>query len=378
MRRLFRRQKDDRLAPAADGHISAQGEISGIVSVGHHTTNVQVKQATILPAEALSPVGDINPPRGLINLPGRPHLFIGRDQAMADLQAALSAGNEPVVQVVHGLGGIGKSALAARYAATHSGDHSLVWWVTADTPTTIDAGLAALAVALQPALSSALPLEALRERALQWLACHDGWLLVLDNVNDLADIAPLIGRTATGRFLITSRVATGWHAVASAVMGLDALSRREAVDLLTRIAPRQVDGAEQLCTELGYLPLALEQAGAYIAETGISPREYQALLAKYPTVMFESGAAGGDTGRTIARTWRVTLDRLADDPLAGKILRILAWYAPEPIPRSILNRLSAAPDVHRAIGRIAANSMVDISDDMSITVHRLVQAVAAP
>ena len=64
-----------------------------------------------------------------------------------------------------------------------------MWWITADTPAAIEAGLAALAVAVQPALSRALPLEALVEWALQWLACHDGWLLVLDNVNDPADIA---------------------------------------------------------------------------------------------------------------------------------------------------------------------------------------------
>ena len=73
-------------------------------------------------------------------------------------------------------------------------DYTLTWWITAGTPAGIDAGLAGLAVALQPALSGVLPLEALREGAVQWLAAHRGWLLVLDNVTDPADIAPLLAR----------------------------------------------------------------------------------------------------------------------------------------------------------------------------------------
>ena len=71
----------------------------------------------------------------------------------------------------------------------------------------------------------------------------------------------------------------------------------------------------------------------------------------------------------------MTLDRLADDPLVGQVLRIVAWYAPDPIPRAMLNALADPPDLHHAIGRLAAYSMLT-ADDMTITVHRLVQSVA--
>ena len=330
----------------------------------------------ILPAEVFRPVSEVAAPPGLMNLPVHPDLFVGRDEVLADLRAALAAWSGVAVVAVAGLGGVGKSTLAARYAATCAGDHGVVWWIAADNPAAIEAGLAALAVAVQPALSRALPLEALREWALQWLACHDGWLLVLDNVNDPADIAPLTGRVATGRFLVTSRLAVGWHAITSSVVRLDVLSAQDAVELLTRIAPGAADGAGELCIELGCLPLAIEQAGAYLAETAISPRAYLALLAEYPATMFESAATTGNTGRTIARIWRVTLDRLADDPLTGQILRILAWYAHDPIPRALLNALADPPDLHRAIGRLAAYSMIATDEDMSINVHPLVQAVA--
>ena len=231
--------------------------------------------------------------------------------------------------------------------------------------------------ALQPALSGVLPLEALREGAVQWLAAHQGWLLILDNVTDPADVAPLLARAPAGRYLITSRRATGWHATAVPVR-LDVLDPGEAQALLTAILTqdqsRQVDGVGELCADLGFLPLAVEQAGAYLAQAGVTAREYLDLLARYPAAMYQASAEGGDAARTIARIWHVTLDRLADDPLAGQVLRILAWYAPEAIPRALLDGLADPPALLRAVGRLAAYSMLT-ADAGTLAMHRLVQAV---
>ena len=135
-----------------------------------------------------------------------------------------------------------------------------------------------------------------------------------------------------------------------------------------------MDGAGELCAELGFLPLAIEQAGAYLAEAGVTPREYLDLLVRYPVAMYQATAEGGDAARTIARIWRVTLDRLADDPLAGQVLRILAWYAPEAIPRALLDGLADPPALLRAVGRLAAYSMLTAGTD-TLAMHRLVQAV---
>jgi tetratricopeptide (TPR) repeat protein len=188
----------------------------------------------------------------------------------------------------------------------------------------------------------------------------------------------LLARVATGRFLITSRRASGWHNLATPIR-LDVLDETEAVDLLTRILtqeePRDLDGAGELCVELGYLPLAVEQAGAYLAETGATPREYLRLLGSYPAAMYRASAEGGDAERTIARVWHVTLDRLAVEPLTGQVLRILAWYASDDIPRTLLDGLADPPALMGAIGRLAAYSLLT-SDADSLAVHRLVQAVA--
>ena len=337
----------------------------------------QIIQPPPLPTQAFRPWAELAVPLGLANLPTRTGLFVGRAGEMARLDAAVAGPGGVVVQAVHGLGGIGKSTLAAHWAAAHASDYTLTWWITAATPADIDAGLAGLAAALQPALSGGLPLQALREGAVQWLAARQGWLLILDNVTDPADVAPLLARAPACRYLITSRRAAGWHGTAVPVR-LDVLDPAEAEALLSAILtqdrPREVDGAAELCAELGFLPLAIEQAGAYLAQVGATPREYLDLLARYPAAMYQAAAEGGDAARTIARVWRVTLDRLADDPLAGQVLRILAWYAPEAIPRALLDGLADPPVLLRAVGRLAAYSMIT-ADTGVLAMHRLVQAV---
>ena len=330
-----------------------------------------------LPEQAFRPWAELAAPAGLSNLP-RPGLFVGRARELARLDAAMAGPGGVVVQAVHGLGGVGKSTLAARWAAAHAAEYIVTWWITAATPADIDAGLAGLAVALQPALTGVLPLEALREGAVQWLAAHSGWLVILDNVTDPADVAPLLARASAGRYLITSRRASGWHATGVVPVRLDVLDPAEAQALLAAILspdrPQEADGAAELCAELGFLPLAIEQAGAYLAQAGATPREYLDLLARYPAAMYQAAPEGGDAARTIARIWHVTLDRLADDPLAGQVLRILAWYAPDGIPRTLLDGLADPPAVLHAVGRLAAYSMLT-ADAGTLAMHRLVQAV---
>ncbi|MEJ8653447.1 NB-ARC domain-containing protein [Streptomyces sp. MS1.AVA.3] len=233
-------------------------------------------RAVSLPREALRPPAEVAAPAGLDNLSVRPGLFVGRTAELDRLDGALADPGGVVVQAVHGLGGIGKSTLAAYWAATRTHGCAPIRWITADNSSSVQEGLVALAGALEPPLTDdALPPEALAERALQWLATHTGWLLLLDNVNDPADIAPLLARAhARGRFLITSRLATPWHGIPT-VLRLDVLEETESLTLLTRIAttagPRDLDGAAELCAELGHLPLAVEQVAAYLAQSPLPP-----------------------------------------------------------------------------------------------------------
>ncbi|MFB7653992.1 MULTISPECIES: AAA family ATPase [unclassified Streptomyces] len=348
--------------------VTAPGAIGTQNVVEHHT-----HLAAVAP-DGVQLAASVEAPRGLTNLPERPRLFVGRTRELALLRAATEAGDGPLAHVVHGLGGVGKSTLAAHWASEHA-RHSPVWWMSGDSPATLDAGLCALATAVAPALAGYMQQGQLREWALQWLTTHEDWLLVLDNVADPADVKPLLAAVPAGRFLITSRRSTGWHGVAERI-SLDTLEPDEAADLFGRIAPDAGDGIPAVCSELGCLPLAVEQAAAYCLETGTAADEYLALLAEYPADMYTAAVQGGDMQRTVARVWHVTLDRLADDPLAVTILLTVSWFASDDIPRSLLDGLGTPPAVRGAIGRLSAHSMVTLHGTTTLSVHRLVQAVS--
>ncbi|MGI5377046.1 NB-ARC domain-containing protein [Streptomyces sp. CA-251387] len=366
------------VAASGDGSVAAGRDI-GVAATGEGAIGTQIGQyigsLTLQPVDTCPQPASVDSPLRLTNLRERPRLFVGRDRELAVLDAALTTPGEAVAHALHGLGGIGKSTLAAHWAAQQTA-YAPVWWVTADSPAAIDDGLARLASALHPALAAHLPQERLSEWALQWLATHNDWLIVLDDVADPAHVKPLLARAPNGRFLITSRRATGWNDTAEPV-SVEVLDEENAVRLFRRICPDAGPGVEAVCAELGCLPLAVHQAAAYCEESGATAEQYGALLAEYPDEMYATAAEGGDPQRTVARVWRITLDRLAADGPALPILLRLAWYASEGIPRAVLDSFGSPPVVHRAVARLAAHSMIKVhraTDTMSV--HGLVQRVS--
>ncbi|MFD7959937.1 tetratricopeptide repeat protein [Streptomyces zaomyceticus] len=342
-----------------DGVVSASGDRS--VAAGGDIGWVHTgDRVTALPPAALVPV--ICPP-GLVNVPRRAAHFVGRDE-----EGVLLDGESETV-VITGLGGVGKSSLAARWALRQAAHRNPVWWITAESRPDVDAGLAGLAAAMQPALIDVLPQEALRERALQWLSAHDDWLLVLDNVTDPGDVADLLARAGRGRIVITSRTTDAWYGIGR-VLALPVLPADEAVELFTRVAthvgPRDTTGAERLCETLGQLPLAVEIAAAYCGRTATSPLDYHAELARSRGL--------GNAEEAVVRVLRVTLNRLSDTvEYASGLLRLLGWFAPDRIPAMLLPPF---PGIREALGELAAHSMITLHEDGSVSVHRLVQAIA--
>ena len=103
------------------------------------------------------------------------------------------------------------------------------------------------------------------------------WLLIFDNAEQPEDINEIVPR-GPGHVLITSRNHS-WQGVVDTVP-VDVFSRAESVAFLRKRLPGTAtpEDANRLAEELGDLPLALEQAGALQAETGMSMEEYLRLL----------------------------------------------------------------------------------------------------
>jgi NB-ARC domain len=197
--------------PAPRGEQQASGprsvaasRISGTVVTGD---GARIDARPPVLAAGLPRPADVSVATGLHNLPRPPaSVFVGRADVLSRLERSLSAGASVVVtQAVFGLGGVGKSELALQHAHAHRHRYPLTWWITADEPGKVEAGLAALAGRVCPDVALTATTAEAAAWALTWLQTHPGWLLILDDVNDPDDVEPLLGQLHGGHILLTTR-----------------------------------------------------------------------------------------------------------------------------------------------------------------------------
>ncbi|MFI0967587.1 tetratricopeptide repeat protein [Streptomyces sp. NPDC021080] len=351
----------------------------GSMAVGRDNYAPMTTHVTVLPPTAIRSAADTEA-CGESRLRPPKTTFTGRAEELAAIRTALlglTGGVHIPVVVVHGLGGIGKTELAVQYAQTHRHAYDLAWWIDAAGPGAINAALADIAVRLNPFWVGTRPSErALTAWALSWLQRHDNWLLVYNNVEDPNLIWQHLGDLGRGHHLITSRHATGWKRRV-ALIGLDVLPRTDSVALLNAWEPfRSLEEewhAGRLAKELGDLPLALEQAAAYMAQTQTSIQFYRDSLAEQ---LDEAAQDHSGEEQTVARVWKLTLAMLEEtDPLAVELLHVLAWLDPDSCPRPLLAPLAPGKlPVVSALGRLNGFSMVALTHE-TVSVHRLVQTV---
>jgi tetratricopeptide (TPR) repeat protein/transcriptional regulator with XRE-family HTH domain len=328
----------------------------------------------------LGPPGQVRLHAPLSELP-RPttKVFVSRDDTLADL-SRWTSGPDVAIQAVHGLGGVGKTELALRYSQAHRDRFSILWWITADSHDHLEAGLARLtgAVAARVGRQASPRAAEAATWAVGFLAANSPWLLVLDDVRDPADVAPLLGRLSGGQVLITSRRDAGWEELADVSVTLTVLDPAAATRLLiSRSGQDDADTAAALAGELGHLPLALTQAASYISRTRIPMQDYVARLRAMPGPMLTADAPGA-IGGTVGRQWDLTLSTIERvDPLAIDVLHVLSCLAPDDVPRPLLSGMADDPgEVDVALGLLASYSMVSLGE-RTVSVHRLVQAVVA-
>ncbi|MFF5075812.1 tetratricopeptide repeat protein [Actinoplanes sp. NPDC000266] len=314
----------------------------------------------------------------LTNLPRPPvRLFVGREQALAALDEVMAAGRGVIAQAVHGLGGVGKSEMALQYAHRHRDRYQVRWWVSCDNPDTITTSLAELTTRVNADLMvTATPLEA-AAWAVGWLQNQSGWLLILDNVEELADVEQLLGQLDTGHVLITTRRDLAWEQLIDGCLRLDLLDREAAVRLLLeRSGQTDRPTAAELAEELGYLPLALQQAAGYLQQTRTPIATYLDWLRSQPEQVLNAIAVGARAERAVAQVWLVTLDRLQQRwPTATELLRLLACFAPDDVPRAYL--VDEPRDEHtvdQALAVLASYNLITLTDQ-SVSMHRLLQWV---
>lgn len=319
-------------------------------------------------------------------VPLRNSSFTGRETLLSTLRRALDRQSKASVvpHALHGLGGVGKTQLAVEFAYRYADQYDVVWWIPAENQTLVLQSLRDLGRRLGTPDTASLQ-QAARHVIDRLATTPMRWLLIYDNANDPDDVVNLIP-SGGGHIILTSRNQTWtdlWDPIKVSVFDRD-----ESVELVQKrgyeVSP---EDAERLATRLDDLPLAVAQAAACQAATGMSVDDYLTRLDDHIRAVSPEQPA---TSRTIvAALIRLTLEQLrAKAPAAGELLEMFAFLGAEPISRALLYRgrgarvspaLSAAlrsqTGLNAAIRQLDRYGIANVDAERRIQVHRLFQLV---
>ncbi len=309
------------------------------------------------------------------NLPPRNRSFAGREEQLAQIGGVLDDDDRrPRAVALVGLAGVGKTELALELAHRRRRTGRVAWWIAAEDPAGTATGLADLAAALgivayERGEDTHAALWAELDRA-------PGWVLAFDNADDPALLEPFLPAARHGDVVITSRN-PAWRRLARPVT-VAPLARAESVRYVVDRTGDDAEEAGALAEQLGDLPLALEQACAYIEQTGMSVPDYVELFRERRDSLLLRDPL--DSRPTVATTWGLAFDRLYQrSPRAAQLLETIAFLAPDAITIATLRRLGPDGfadelDLHDALAELLRLSLVD-RDAGLVRVHRLVQDV---
>ncbi|GAC1474139.1 MAG: hypothetical protein PVSMB5_26510 [Ktedonobacteraceae bacterium] len=337
------------------------------------------------------------------NVPYRRNTFFtGRTQILDSLYHAFTLGNiTPQAQAISGLGGIGKTQVAVEYAHRYHSEYQVILWVRGDTREKMLSDVAALAALLNLKEQYEQEQHFIISAVQTWLRKNTKWLLIVDNIEDLKLVRTILPVTARGHILLTTRTQTTGnvaHCIDLGKMTLDEgalfLLRRtkllgqEAVLMDASAADRQ--SAQAIAEVLDGLPLALDQAGAYIEESGFNLSHY---LYRYRSgrikLLSMRGGFAFDHPASVSTTFAYTFEKVEKISLtAMELLRFCAFLHPDAIPEELI--IQGAPELGSTLQCVASDpisldatimtlrkfSLLSRNSSSSmLSIHPLVQAV---
>ncbi|KUO02181.1 FxSxx-COOH system tetratricopeptide repeat protein [Streptomyces resistomycificus] len=318
------------------------------------------------------------------SVPVRNAAFTGRAEVLEDLRLRLE--DSGTATLLHGMGGVGKTQLATEYAHRYRGNYDVVWWIEAEFGDLALRQYSELAphLGIEERDSISATADAVRN-ALRRGTTYDRWLLVFDNATTPESIERLLVNSPVGHVLITTRN-EGWAQIGERVE-VDVFSRTESIEhLLHRVSAISAEDADRVAEALGDLPLAVDQAAAWLNETGQDASEYLELLEPQLATL-EAAADVRAYPLQVGATWNISIQQL-NSPVARRLLQLCAHFGADPISFDLvhgkelaeaLSEVQPGSDgtalVSRAIRQLHRYALAKVDrKSRSIQVHRLVQA----
>ncbi|HET8840993.1 MAG TPA: helix-turn-helix domain-containing protein, partial [Ktedonobacteraceae bacterium] len=329
--------------------------------------------------------------------------FTGRQEVLQQLHKFLSDGQNVSsghMCILRGLGGMGKTQTALEYAYQHAQDYAAVFWINAQTKEDLLGSVVAIAKVLQ------LPAHYMQKReeaitlVLDWLHAHRDWLLVCDNVVESVLIQRFIPVAHHGSLLATTRLTT--LGTLAPCLELLPMPLEESVQLLlrraeTQLRPQplmQISTEETIATRtiastMDGLPLALDQAAAYIEESQCCFVGFLSLLQHNTLQLLREHPASANYPYSVEKTFTLTFKSLCkQNQAAADILTLCCFLAPDEIPEALLLKgasylsdelqavFSDPSRLHEAFKDLLAHALLRRNmQAKTLRVHRLVQTV---
>jgi transcriptional regulator with XRE-family HTH domain len=327
--------------------------------------------------------------------------FTAREELLQQVETLLTTQHAAALTQAYalsGLGGIGKTQVALEYVYRHAPDYPAIFWLGAETEESLLTDVAAIAALLALPEQAEADQNRLLAALTRWLADQRDWLLILDNLEEGALVQRLLPLTWHGTLLITTRR----QALGSLAQPLEVerLSTEEGMYLLLRRARQLGPNGEPLSAEeralacqlaeaLDGLPLAIDQAGAYLEETGCSLATYLQLYQSAPLRLLGERSAEEPHPASVVRTFGLAYERLAQrNRGAAALVQVAAYLAPEAIPEELLTagaarggpegeQLVADPFQYQAAFKevLAYSLLRRQAQAGTVTMHRLAQMV---
>jgi tetratricopeptide (TPR) repeat protein len=331
-------------------------------------------------------------------------IFTGREDELLNLSEALRQNKKVALKqplAISGLGGIGKTQIAIEYTYRYHKIYQAVIWIKVDTFETFISDITTIAALLNLPESKIEDQKLLFQAVNRWLQNHTDWLLILDNVEDWLMIREFIPLTTNGHIILTTRGHT--TGVVAQLLEIKKMTVEEGALLLLRrahilnpeaqlsdAAASDLNVAKEISQIMGGIPLALDQAGAYIEENKCTLSDYLTLYqARRLEILNFRGETAFDHPESVVTTWLLSFQKVEQKNIgSADLLCFCAFLYPDIIPEEIIldgsqvlgSRLEPiAKDplqLNNAIKELLKYSLLQRNTTTkTLSIHRLVQAV---